>query len=66
MNEDKLAKARLILKLVPVSGKPVAEAQKRAEQVVLKIAELIGRQMAREDFASRQIPAGENRGKSPE
>lgn len=36
---------------------PLAEARRRAEQAVLKIARLIGRQMAREEFAKRPTQA---------
>jgi hypothetical protein len=34
-----------------------AEAEKRAQEAVLKIARLIGRQMAREEFERRQRQA---------
>ena len=35
---------------LPASNDPLADARRRAEEVVLKMAQLIGRQMAREDF----------------
>jgi hypothetical protein len=39
---------------LPANDDPLAAAQRRAEQVVLKIAGLLGRQMAREEFERRQ------------
>lgn len=50
---------------LPANNDPVAEARRRAEQALLKIARLIGRQMAREDFAKRPPQAVNNCSEEP-
>jgi hypothetical protein len=57
MNKDEPRPAHRHVKLptsVATSDNPLTESRSRAEQTVLKIARLIGRQIAREEFARRR------------
>ena len=43
---------------------PAPEALRKVNDVVLQLARIIGRRMAREDFAARSAPANDNAPKS--
>jgi hypothetical protein len=61
VNKDEPRPARRHVKppaSVATSDNPLTESRSQAEQTVLKIARLIGRQIAREEFARRRSPPG--------